>query len=73
MTLYFASAVTYTRRFTNVTTTEDEEQDLNPFIIMIPVVLVVVIIGMIVCGIFISRRCSKKVGNQGMSSGVLQF
>ncbi|XP_028262011.1 transmembrane protein 154 [Parambassis ranga] len=59
--------VTDAPRVTNVTTTQDEEQDLNPFIIMIPVVLVVVIIGMIVCGIFISRWCTKKVGNQELS------
>lgn len=51
-------------------TTEDtasmpeEEEGLNPTIILIPVVLVVLIIGMIVCGIFINRRWNRKARNQ---------
>ncbi|XP_044046591.1 transmembrane protein 154 [Siniperca chuatsi] len=58
----------------NIETTEDPnftgptitptEEGLIPMIILIPVVLAVVIIGMIVCGIFINRRWNKKVKNQ---------
>lgn len=44
-----------------------EEEGLSPIIILIPVVLVVVIIGMIVCGIFINRRWNSKAKCQGMS------
>ncbi|XP_070683857.1 transmembrane protein 154 [Pempheris klunzingeri] len=43
---------------------EGEEEGLSPIIILIPVVLVVLIIGMIVCGIFISRRWNQKARNQ---------
>lgn len=44
-----------------------EDEGLSPIIILIPVVLVVVIIGMIVCGIFINRRWNSKAKSQGMS------
>ncbi|XP_019114747.1 transmembrane protein 154 isoform X1 [Larimichthys crocea] len=40
------------------------EDGLSYMIILIPVVLVVIIIGMIVCGIFINRRWNKKASNQ---------
>ncbi|XP_039670769.1 transmembrane protein 154 isoform X4 [Perca fluviatilis] len=42
----------------------EEDNGLSPIIILIPVVLVVVIISMIVCGIFIHRRCNQKVRDQ---------
>ncbi|XP_060912914.1 transmembrane protein 154 [Labrus mixtus] len=41
-----------------------EDEILNPIIILIPVVLAVVIIGMIVCSIFIKRRWNNKARNQ---------
>lgn len=41
-----------------------EDEGLSPIIILIPVVLVVVIIGMIVCGIFINRRWNNKARDQ---------
>ncbi|XP_008304437.1 transmembrane protein 154 [Stegastes partitus] len=59
-----------TTEYSNVTdwTAESEDEEgLNPIIILIPVVLVVVIIGMIVCGIFINRRWNKKARNQELS------
>ncbi|XP_049427214.1 transmembrane protein 154 isoform X1 [Epinephelus fuscoguttatus] len=40
------------------------EEGLSLIIILIPVVLVVLIIGMIVCGIFINRRWNEKARNQ---------
>ncbi|XP_068445313.1 transmembrane protein 154 [Clinocottus analis] len=48
--------------------TEDggDTESLSLIIILIPVVLVVVIISMIVCGIFINRRCNQKARNQGL-------
>ncbi|TDH16350.1 hypothetical protein EPR50_G00018980 [Perca flavescens] len=45
-------------------TTNEGDNGLSPIIILIPVVLVVVIISMIVCGIFIHRRCNQKVRDQ---------
>ncbi|XP_026216216.1 transmembrane protein 154 isoform X2 [Anabas testudineus] len=51
--------------FTGLTTTTVEtEGDLYLIIIIIPAVLVVVIIGLIVCGIFICRRSSKNSKNE---------
>lgn len=47
-----------------ITTTENE--DLYLVIILIPAALVVVIIGFIVCGIFICRRRSKASKNEGL-------
>lgn len=46
---------------------DPEEEGLSPIIILIPVVLVVVIIGMIVCGIFINRRWNSKAKCQELS------
>ncbi|KAM7009699.1 transmembrane protein 154 [Tautogolabrus adspersus] len=50
----------------NSTSTPEEGEDeaLSPIIILIPVVLVVVIISMIVCGIFINRKWNIKARNQ---------
>lgn len=48
----------------SVSTELPGEDGLSPTIILIPVVLVVVIIGMIVCGIFINRRLNKNTRNQ---------
>lgn len=48
------------------TTTPGIEDGLTTIIILIPVVLVVLIIGMIVCGIYINRRWNQKARNQGM-------
>ncbi|XP_035855995.1 transmembrane protein 154 isoform X2 [Sander lucioperca] len=45
-------------------TTEVPEEDLSSISILIPVVLVVLIISMIVCGIFIHCRCNQKVRDQ---------
>ncbi|XP_051801506.1 transmembrane protein 154 [Acanthochromis polyacanthus] len=45
----------------------EEEEGLSLIIILIPVVLVVLIIGMIVCGIFINRRWNKKARKQELS------
>lgn len=45
----------------------EENQLLNPFIILIPVGLVVLIIAAIVGGIVISRRCNTKVEKRGAS------
>ncbi|XP_035515658.1 transmembrane protein 154 [Morone saxatilis] len=47
----------------NMTNTQEDE-GLSLIIILIPVVLVVLIIGMIVCAIFINRRWNKKGRNQ---------
>ncbi|XP_051240734.1 transmembrane protein 154 isoform X2 [Dicentrarchus labrax] len=44
--------------------TDTSEESLSFIIILIPVVLVVLIISMIVCGIFINRRWNKKARNQ---------
>lgn len=44
-----------------------EDQLLNPFIILIPVLLVALIIAAIVGGIVISRRCNRKVEKRGAS------
>uniref|UniRef100_A0A8C4I5D4 Transmembrane protein 154 n=1 Tax=Dicentrarchus labrax TaxID=13489 RepID=A0A8C4I5D4_DICLA len=41
--------------------TDTSEESLSFIIILIPVVLVVLIISMIVCGIFINRRWNKKL------------
>ncbi|XP_068607284.1 transmembrane protein 154 isoform X1 [Brachionichthys hirsutus] len=43
---------------------DEEEEGLSFIIILIPVVLVVLIIGMIVCGIFINRRWNQQVRDQ---------
>ncbi|XP_073324281.1 transmembrane protein 154 isoform X2 [Pagrus major] len=43
------------------------DEGLSPIIILIPVVLVVVIIGMIVCGIFINRRWNNKARSQELN------
>ncbi|KAL6110870.1 uncharacterized protein ACO6RY_19868 [Pungitius sinensis] len=43
---------------------EEEEEGLSLIIILIPAVLAVIIIGMIVCGIFINRRWNQKARNQ---------
>ncbi|XP_034741262.1 transmembrane protein 154 [Etheostoma cragini] len=43
---------------------EEEDSGLSLIIILIPVVVVVVVISMIVCGIFIHRRCNQKVRDQ---------
>ncbi|XP_074555302.1 transmembrane protein 154 isoform X2 [Halichoeres trimaculatus] len=43
---------------------DGEDEGLSPIIILIPVVLVVIIIGMIVCGIFINRRWNNKARDQ---------
>ncbi|KAM8880348.1 transmembrane protein 154 isoform 1-T2 [Spinachia spinachia] len=43
---------------------EEEEEGLSPIIILIPAVLAVVVIGMIVCGIFINRRWNQKARTQ---------
>ncbi|XP_047435494.1 transmembrane protein 154 isoform X3 [Mugil cephalus] len=50
-------------------TTHSDEDDpvLNPMIILIPVVLVVLIIGIIVCGIFINRRWNRNARHQDLS------
>lgn len=59
-----------TTEYSNVTdgtSLQEEEEGLSPIIILIPVVLVVLIIGMIVCGIFINRRWNKKARNQELS------
>ncbi|XP_042341624.1 transmembrane protein 154 isoform X2 [Plectropomus leopardus] len=50
--------------FTGSTFTPKLEEGLSLIIILIPVVLVVLIIGMIVCGIFINRKWNKKVRDQ---------
>lgn len=52
---------------TDWTSGPEEEEGLSPIIILIPVVLVVLIIGMIVCGIFINRRWNNKARNQELS------
>uniref|UniRef100_A0A3P8U3V9 Transmembrane protein 154 n=1 Tax=Amphiprion percula TaxID=161767 RepID=A0A3P8U3V9_AMPPE len=52
---------------TDGTSVSQKEEGLSPIIILIPVVLVVLIIGMIVCGIFINRRWNKKARNQELS------
>uniref|UniRef100_A0A3Q3VVG1 Transmembrane protein 154 n=1 Tax=Mola mola TaxID=94237 RepID=A0A3Q3VVG1_MOLML len=44
----------------DTTSSPEEQEGLNPIIILIPVVLAVLIISMIVCCIFISRRWKKK-------------
>ncbi|CAJ1052520.1 transmembrane protein 154 isoform X1 [Xyrichtys novacula] len=46
------------------TSSPDVDEGLGPIIILIPVVLVVVIIGMIVCGILINRRWNNKARDQ---------
>lgn len=45
----------------------EEEQSLNPIIILIPVGLVMLIIAAIVAGIVISRRCNAKAKKRGTS------
>ncbi|XP_068177851.1 transmembrane protein 154 isoform X2 [Antennarius striatus] len=60
------SAATDNPELTDSTATPDgdEEEGLSPIIILIPVVLVVLVIGMIVCGIFINRRWNQQVKDQ---------
>ncbi|CAL8331308.1 unnamed protein product [Lota lota] len=49
-----------------------DEEGLSPTIILVPVVLVVVIIGMIVCGIAMSRKWNQKMTtSDGMSDSYL--
>ncbi|XP_078119077.1 transmembrane protein 154 isoform X2 [Sander vitreus] len=50
--------------FKDPTEVPEEDNGLSSIIILIPVVLVVLIISMIVCGIFIHRRCNQKVRDQ---------
>ncbi|CAL8330402.1 unnamed protein product [Merluccius merluccius] len=50
-----------------------EEEGLSPTIILVPVVLVVVIIGMIVCGIAMSRKWNQKMAtSDGIDDPYLQ-
>uniref|UniRef100_A0A1A7WVF0 Transmembrane protein 154 n=1 Tax=Iconisemion striatum TaxID=60296 RepID=A0A1A7WVF0_9TELE len=46
---------------------EEEDGILDPLIILIPVILAVVIISMIVCGIYINRRCNQNEAKQELS------
>ncbi|XP_041790405.1 transmembrane protein 154 isoform X2 [Chelmon rostratus] len=59
-----ASETTEDPNLTDPTSIPVEDEGLSPIIILIPVVLVVVIIGMIVCGIFINRRWNNKARDQ---------
>ncbi|XP_069545340.1 transmembrane protein 154 isoform X2 [Brachyistius frenatus] len=61
------STSTESTSFTYTTIEPDEDQGLGSIIILIPVVLVVLIIGMIVCGFFLNRRWNKKPRNQELS------
>lgn len=60
----YTSEPTGTPTDTGPTTTPENEEGLNPVIILIPVVLVVLIISMIVCCIFINRRWNTQVKTQ---------
>uniref|UniRef100_A0A1A8LBC3 Transmembrane protein 154 n=1 Tax=Nothobranchius pienaari TaxID=704102 RepID=A0A1A8LBC3_9TELE len=51
----------------STTPSEEEDGTLDPLIILIPVVLAVVIISVIVCGIYINRRCNHKEAKQELS------
>ncbi|XP_041790404.1 transmembrane protein 154 isoform X1 [Chelmon rostratus] len=59
-----ADETTEDPNLTDPTSIPVEDEGLSPIIILIPVVLVVVIIGMIVCGIFINRRWNNKARDQ---------
>ncbi|KAF7214333.1 transmembrane protein 154 isoform X2 [Nothobranchius furzeri] len=51
----------------STTPSEEEDWTLDPLIILIPVVLAVVIISVIVCGIYINRRCNQNEAKQELS------
>ncbi|XP_032381635.1 transmembrane protein 154 [Etheostoma spectabile] len=59
------SSETANDTFNDLTAVPEEEDNVwSLIIILIPVVVVVVIISVIVCGIFIHRRCNQKVSDQ---------